>query len=711
MAIYEVLVPKNYADKVGGTRGQEQRVSIDAKNSYLAKSEITKKWGIPWGVVNSLAATEVPKGSTGTKGSLNLSSKANKKGNKEAVAFNKKFAVGADIGALAVSGPRIGGGGQATRSKEKDLNLGTEQSSSSGLATGTPSGRTLSADTLKKLAGIGKKATSGSDNQFLPDGLKIPEAQPFSYKDTTPGYVAPGTEGDFKPNPEDMRTLFPQGEGGMEGTDANLTDEQKAMFDAFDPGKKLGLSVDVTGADRTREERAGAPSTGDTLDTDQIIDMFYEGGEFGKAVIGPEGEEIINPLLSNLLLAADSQNNRVSFQQIADLEARSREQVAIFNKDAAIEIARQNNLSDAEVARLTTEADTAIATAAKEVDKYIADKQLTGTEAQATATAAAAESGRLGQEAAAESMAGGQLGAAESAAGAASPFGFMQQATTNDALQTPEQQLKAIYDQLNAVGLAQAGASNIGAQDNAFSFAAGQGRDDDGNLLVDATEMAQISSNTPAALAARAQEAAANAGATGFGALLSGDTGVNQQANEILRAQAANNPYAMQQLGQGWAGTGAADQNTRIDQILRGGLSADQRLAEINASQSGQNFANQLNFMSNPSAIGFATEKGLFGGQNNQVLQDINNSPEGNVPGSLFGFNSPSPAGAGGGATQNNSGGTTQNTSGAGGNFNANTLRNASDEQIGFLQGAASAGGQTQSEFNQQVESFTPQGY
>ena len=53
-------------------------------------------------------------------------------------------------------------------------------------------------------------------------------------------------------------------------------------------------------------------------------------------------------------------------------------------------------------------------------------------------------------------MAGGQLGAAESAAGAASPFGFMQQATTNDALQTPEQQLKAIYDQLNAVGHKQA---------------------------------------------------------------------------------------------------------------------------------------------------------------------------------------------------------------------------------------------------------------
>ena len=95
--------------------------------------------------------------------------------------------------------------------------------------------------------------------------------------------------------------------------------------------------------------------------------------------------------------------------------------------------------------------------------------------------------------------------------------------------------------------------------------------------------------------------------------------------------------------------------------------------------------------MSNPSAVGFATEQGL--------LNDINNSPEGNLPGSLFGFNSPSAAGAGGGQTTNT------------GNFNMNTLRNASDEQIGFLQGAAAAGGTSPSEFQAGAESFTPQGY
>ena len=126
--------------------------------------------------------------------------------------------------------------------------------------------------------------------------------------------------------------------------------------------------------------------------------------------------------------------------------------------------------------------------------------------------------------------------------------------------------------------------------------------------------------------------------------------------------------------------------------MLRGGLTPEQRIAEINASQAAQNFANQLNFMSNPSAVGFATERGL--------LNDINNSPEGNLPGSLFGLNSPSAAGAGGGQTTNEPFLPTMNT-----------LRNVSDEQIGFLQGVAAAGGQTPSEFQAGVESVTPQGY
>ena len=182
----------------------------------------------------------------------------------------------------------------------------------------------------------------------------------------------------------------------------------------------------------------------------------------------------------------------------------------------------------------------------------------------------------------------------------------------------------------------------------------------------------------------------------------------------LEQGRVSNNQFGFLQQNSGASGLAARNS---LDQVLRGGLSAEQRIAEINAGQSGQNQANFLNFIGNPSAVGFATESGLFSpgqglnaGLGSNVLQDISNAEAGSIPGSLFGFNSPTAAGAGGGVTQNNSGGTTENISGVGGNFNANTLRNASDEQIGFLQGAASAGGQTPSEFKDQVESFTPAG-
>jgi len=522
----------------------------------------------------------------------------------------------------------------------------------------------------------------------------------------------------------------------------------------------------------------------------------------GEGVVIPgRFTTVVNPLLESLLDSAELNNGYVNQATLSAAQNTTAVAVAQLQKDEAVAVAYQQGVSAADIATIQQNGDYNIAVAQQIVDKHIANQQLVGTQAQAAATATAAASMATGQTGAAFLQGAAQIGAAESAAGAASPFGFMQQATTNDALQTPEQQLKAIYDQLNSVGLAQAGAANIGAQDNAFSFAAGQAINPvTGELQFDPNQIAQISANSAEAVAARGQAEAAQiqgaaqqaiaqiqssvgldqnnkeyqiaqivdqtqravaaiqsgaqqgvaqtqsggqlsaaqtaAGAASpYGFLQQG--GTTSQLNQIFagqnavgmaqanpygqtavdrqklqetqfnpyaltnaqgyglgQAQAANNPYAATQLGQ---------DSTRIDQILRGGLSPEQRIAEINASQSGQNFANQLNFISNPSAVGFATEQGLFGGGNNQVLQDINNSPEGMIPGSTFGFNSPTAAGAGGGQT------TTANTD----NFNptANTFRNASDEQIGFIQGAVSAGGQSPSEFGAGVQSVTPKGY
>ena len=384
--------------------------------------------------------------------------------------------------------------------------------------------------------------------------------------------------------------------------------------------------------------------------------------------------EVVNPLLALLIDSANFTNGYISEAAIAEAQNIAAVEVATLQKDSALAIAEAQGASDIEIAGLVAEAD-----------KHVAD-------AQAAATKAAASS-----------AAGGQKGAAQATAGAASPYGFIAQGASQPqitdvltllaaeqvpdlaaagpygfALAEPTEKETQIVTDLIAAGLspqeAQAEAAKLAAQGNIWSYAAGQ-------PAFDINQLAQIASNTPAALAARGQIEAAQAQASPFGALSVGDEYARANANAILRAQAATNPYAATQLGQ---------EAGRVDQILRGGLTPEQRLAEINAAQASENFANQLAFMSNPSAIGFATERGL--------LQDINNSPEGNIPGSLFGFNSPTASGAGGQET------TTPI------NPNLSTLRNASDEQIGFLQGAAAAQGTTPSEFQQGLEAYTPQG-
>jgi len=304
-------------------------------------------------------------------------------------------------------------------------------------------------------------------------------------------------------------------------------------------------------------------------------------------------ETVVNPLLSELLDAANLNNGLLTDQQIADATAKSAVDVAQLQAESAIGVAEANGASDAEVANIRAKGDAAIALAQQGADKYIADQQLAGTQATA---------------------------------GASSDFGFVGQGGT-------QEQLDSIQEFRN---------SQIAAELNPFGFTPEQGF---------GLEQGRVSDNQ-------------------FG-------------------------FLQQNLGQGLE---QQQNRNALDQVLRGGISPEQQRQLAIANQAGQMQANNLNFISNPSAVGFATEQGLFNPAGGFNLEDINNSPEGQIPGSLFGFNSPKAGGAGGGQTTNT------------GNFNANTLRNTSDEQLGFLQGAASAGGQTPSEFNASVEAFTPQG-
>jgi len=93
----------------------------------------------------------------------------------------------------------------------------------------------------------------------------------------------------------------------------------------------------------------------------------------------------------------------------------------------------------------------------------------------------------------------------------------------------------------------------------------------------------------------------------------------------VQQAAAATNPYAATQLGQD-AG--------RIDQILRGGLTAEEQRQLTLAGQAGQMQGNYLNYISNPFAVG--ASQTLSGGTaapfSQQQLQQMSDSPSGTVP-------------------------------------------------------------------------------
>ena len=607
-------------------------------------------------------------------------------------------------------------GGLATRVKDKDgIQTGSERLADSLTRASSPDGiakltndfafdpGTFNADLQQQIDSAGSGFITNASSGQLPGDNKPP----------TGGTINA---------PDPFNPLDTEGSGFEEGGSSNamgLFRPQDISDDVKEVLSEIGMDLDGTGGDGSGTGGSGTGGggggggfggfdptvmVGNLQSIDDIIANFTKTynqqptisipllDAEGNPVRNPDDSivqtQITNPLLAQMIDIAGVNNGFISDQQIAVAQAQSTIEVAEIQKLSALAEAHARGASDEEIARINQQGDFAIASAQTTADKYISQNNLTGVQAQAQASIDAATQTAMGavsvadiqsaaerdiaqiqanvgidanakeqaiaeiqaaaQKDIATTQAGGQVAASQAAAGAASPYGFMQQGGTPN-------QLEQIFAGQNAVGLANAAA----------------------------------------------QKDAARAGATGFGALLSGDTAQQANANAILRAQAANNAYAAQQLGQ---------DESRIDQILRGGLSAEQRLAEINAGQSGQNQANFLNFIGNPSAVGFAKEQGLFSpGQGlnasagSNVLQDISNSESGNIPGSLFGFNPPTATGAGGGATQN--------ISDTGRNFNANTLRNASDEQIGFIQGAEAARGRTPSEFRQKVESFTPQGY
>ena len=423
----------------------------------------------------------------------------------------------------------------------------------------------------------------------------------------------------------------------------------------------------------------------------------------------------LNPLVAQMLDIAAVQNGYISENQIAQTHKEQAVAVAEFQRDAAIRVAEKRGASEEEVATIQANANKAIATVQAEAEKAVATTQAGAQEAVATTQAGATTE-------AAASQAAAQTAAAVAAAQAASPFGYLAQADERDR-NLALQDITSIYGHMNRPEMAQVQASGP------FGFVgqapeAGYTPDQVEQLMGIIQQQQQAQSlaalrDNPFAAAIYAQQVAGPEGTPVVGpeqalsisgiplrqselqAAASGPYGYMQErigtgdpferirglqeVSEILRggitpeqqlalAQAPGNPF----------GLTAQQQIDLQTELARGGLTPAQRLAEVQASAAPQNMANYLNFIGDPSAVGFAAQSGM--------LQNIADSPEGNIPASLFGLNTP------------------QSTPQVPVNPTLANLSDLSDEQLGFYQGQQAAQGITPSQSLRSAAEVTPMG-
>ena len=391
------------------------------------------------------------------------------------------------------------------------------------------------------------------------------------------------------------------------------------------------------------------------------------------------------------------------------------------------EIAQQRTITDVRVADI--QKNTAIEAGEKE--RLIALRQSEEAEAiadlqrEAQVTVAGIQASTSLQ--AAQAQAGGVTGAAALGAEAASPFGYVGAGIDPvDRAQRLTEAQTILGEQFNPYALsgtqftdmqglqARAGATPFGAFVTAPATEQQQAQTYGDLLALQQAQAAQgpfqaaqlgqgmgdISTILRGGLTPQQQLALAQAPGNPFGLTAQqqidlqgtlargGNTAVQQQTLAESLARGGLSVQDQLALAGMQARGGITDENEFMalqQSLARGGLTPTQRLTEVQAGAAPQNMANYLNFIGNPAAVGFAGQSGF--------LQNVADSPEGNIPASLFGLNVP------------------QNAPTVPVNPTLGDLTDLSDEQLGFYQGQMAAQNyQTPSQIYQQAQTVTPQG-
>jgi len=426
----------------------------------------------------------------------------------------------------------------------------------------------------------------------------------------------------------------------------------------------------------SEEEIAAHAFKGDLLNMEQIIDAFKSAFPDEAMTYDEEGVQTLHPYLAQMFALASGQQGFLSSYQLKQIEADMVLQKTQYQFDRQFDIAMQEGITAAQVTSIQAEAQKAIAIANQNIEQARFNAQIameetrfeletlrgTNEHAQMMAQLANTAEERRNEFAIAGQRLATEEAIAETGA-ATTPFGYLDQATTP---QGREQRIEDIQKVLAAEGLA--GASPFGAL-AATPFQEGFAPEDP-NLrwqTIADIQQAQAATNPFGALQL-------GQGMEDISTILRGGLTPEEQ---LAFARSQGNPF----------GFSPYQQISLQESLARGGLSPQQRLAEIQATGSPQQMANMLNFIGNPAAVGYATQTGM--------LQDIADSPAGNIPAFAVGLNRPQ---------------VPPTASPAPPNPTTAHLADLSASERGFLEGQYAALGKVPDDLYSEAEARTPKG-
>ena len=646
-------VPANWADRIGGTRGTPQQVSIEGENYKDAYRKLIKR-GIPAAVANGFKSTSskatptqrrggdgddaddmVP---TPTKGNLLFLENTTEKGGINAVT------AGGVLGTTPSEfEQRFGTGAVGWGSEDAFLNTIAKEGGTSAddilqapaigedsqalINTLESMGTTKAQDFTNTLASLGVGTLDSETGKLKGGGLNFDPNQLKDFKGPTdasgnPILLDPETRGktqDFKNTPASYDDEIEK-VTGIKGMTADLSNSQASMIAALLSGDLS--TVEISGI----------------LDDQEFFNLMDDGSAFYEK-FGPQ----INPFLKLALDQAvknDAQQKGIELESLRGdflLDQAEVEALGGLTKFQAGKIRGDAAVSGATGFGAMLAADSA---ARRDDIKNLAAMQASGgfddVEDMKEALRLQASGGLSTED---------NILSTRQAQAATNPWAAMRMGgllNEEDPYKTQQNINTALRGGLSATQQKDLAAAPAYAAGNPYDMTAQQNIDLQNQLARGGLQEAQ--KLNPFELALEGQRQRGGLGIEQYMESLRGGLSPDERLAEIRNTgyynatrpaelqAAASGPYGymQQQLGMGLNEQARANVLREVGQMQRGGLSVQDRLAEIQAQGAPQQLSSYLNFIGNPAAVAAAQQGGFtpFG----DFAQRSADAPAGTVP-------------------------------------------------------------------------------